>query len=229
MAASRQLTIIFSNSGSAINEGLSCTLARSIRLPATLQIAHARYGFARCQRTRRDSGLEFRRTEPQLNSRRLRQWKTLLLATFTLLFLAEADLVIRQERTQIFAATAQKAGSKLIDFAEARGQLLQRKPNESFEQYEQRISTENADTQSLYSKLYSLEVARLRDGLARRGLKTPEIDEFYQRPGSVIAMREIGRALFDMGTELRSEHFSTVVKGWLRRLIHLALFSRFQV
>ena len=126
---------------------------------------------------------------------------------------------MQQKRTQIFAATAQKTGAALIDFAQTRAELLQRKPSEAFEQYEQRISTENADTQTMYLKLYSVEVASLRDGFARRGLKTPELDEFYQRPGSAIAIREIGRALFGMGTELRSEHFSTVVKGWWRRMI----------
>lgn len=130
--------------------------------------------------------------------------------------------MIRQERTQVLAATAQKTGSALIDFAQARAQLSRRKTDESFEQYEMRISKENTDTQSMYSKQYSREVANLRDGFARRGLKTPELDEFYRRPGSTIAMSEIGRTLFEMGAELRSEHFSTVVKGWLRRLIHLA-------
>jgi hypothetical protein len=166
-----------------------------------------------------------KKRELQLKPRRLPQWKTLLIATFILLFLAEVDLVIQQERTKIFAATAQKAGSALIDFAQSRSQLLQRKTNESFPQYEQRIAAENADTQSMYSKLYSLEVARLRDGFARRGLKRPELDEFYQRPGSAIAILEIGRTLFDMGAELRSEHFSAVVKGWWRRLVHLTLLS----
>lgn len=162
---------------------------------------------------------EKKKRESQLNPRRLAHWKTFLIAVFTLLFLAEADLVMRQERTQVFAARAQKAGSALIDFAQTRAQLSRRNPNEPFAQYEQRISRENADTQSLYSKLYSLEVARLRDGFARRGLTTPELDEFYQRPGSAIAVREVGRELFDMGAELGSERFSTVVKGWWR-LIH---------
>jgi hypothetical protein len=142
------------------------------------------------------------------------------MATFILLFLIEVDLVIEQEKTQILAGTAQKAGSALIDFAETRAQLLQRKNNESFAQYEQRIASENADTQSLYAKLHSREVARLRDGFARRGLKTAELDEFYQRPGTAIAIREIGRTLFDMGAALRSEGVSVVVKGWCRRLIH---------
>jgi hypothetical protein len=134
-----------------------------------------------------------------------------------LLFFAEVSLVIWQERNQILASNAQKAGSTLMDFAQTRAQLLQRKDNESFAEYEQRISAVNADTQSLYSRLYSLEVARLRDGFARRGLKAPELDEFYQRPASAIAIREIGRALFNMGAELRSEHFSAVIKGWWRR------------
>jgi hypothetical protein len=155
-----------------------------------------------------------------LNPRRLRQWKTLLIATFILLFFVEVSLVTEQQRTQIFAATAQKAGSALMDFAETRAQLLQRKNNESFAQYEQRIATENADTQSLYAQLHFREVARLRDGFARRGLKTPELDEFYQRPGSAIAIHEIGRTLFDMGAGLRSESVLVVVKGWGRRLIH---------
>ena len=155
-----------------------------------------------------------------MSPERLRLWKTLLIATFILLFLVEVGLVIEQQRTQIFAATALKAGSALIEFAEARARLLQRKNNESFAQYEQRIATENADTQFLYAQLHSREVARLRDGFARRGLKTPELDEFYQRPGSAIAIHEIGRTLFDMGAGLRSEGGSAVIKGWWRRLIH---------
>lgn len=127
--------------------------------------------------------------------------------------------MIEQERAQIFAATAQETGSVLIDFAETHAQLLARKTNESFAQYEQRIPTENADTQSLYSKLYSLKVGRLRDGFARRGLKRSELEEFYQRPGSVIAIYEIGRTLFDMGSELRS------AGKWWRRPIHLTYMS----
>jgi hypothetical protein len=182
------------------------------------------YCLASCERKRLVSGQKFLRGEPQLRPRRLRQSKTVLIATFTVLFLAEADLVLQQERTQIFASNAQKTGSALMDFAQTRAQLLQRKDNESFAQFEQRISTVNADTQSLYSKLYSLEVVRLRDGFASRGLRTPELDEFYQRPGSTVAIREIGRALLDMGAELRSEYFSTVIKGWWRRA-HPALAS----
>jgi hypothetical protein len=155
----------------------------------------------------------------------LAQRKNLFIVAFILLFLAEATLVIRQERTQIFAADAQKAGSALMDFAQTRAQLLQRKDNESFAQYEQRMQTENADTLLLYSKLYSQDVARLRDGFARRGLRAPELDEFFQKPGSAVAIREIGRALFDLGGELRSEHLSAVIKGWWRRAHHPAPLS----
>ena len=158
-----------------------------------------------------------------MSPRRLPQWGTLLIASFAVLFLAEVGLVIRQEKTQIFAVSAQKVDSALIDFAQTRAQLLQRNPDESFEQYERRISTENSDTQSLYSKLYEVRVARLRDGFAHRGLKTSELDEFYQRPGSAVAIREIGKMLFDMGAALRSEGVSAEVKGW-RRLI-LSVFG----
>ena len=140
---------------------------------------------------------------------------------FTLLFVAEVGAVIRQERNQVFAATAQRVGSALVDFAVERAHLLKRETNESFEQYQKRISIENAETQALYSKQYSVEVARLRDGFARRGLETPEMNEFYRRPGSAIAIREIGRTLFDMGVELGSENVSFVVKSWVRRLIRI--------
>jgi hypothetical protein len=155
----------------------------------------------------------------KLNPSQLHRWKTLLAATLILLFLAEVGLVVEQERTQMFAATAQKAGSSLIDFAETRAELLRRERNESFAQYEQRISAENADTQSLYSNLYSLKVARLRDEFARLGLKRQALDEFYQRPGSTIAIREVGRTLFDMGAELRLEGVPVVMKGLWRRLV----------
>ena len=152
------------------------------------------------------------------------QRKYLFIAAFILLFSAEAGLVIQQERTQIFATDAQKAGSALMDFAQTRAQLLKRKDNESFGKYEERISTVNADTLLLYSKLYAEDVARLRDGFARRGLKRPELDEFFRRPGSAIAILEVGRALFDLGADLRSEHLSAVIKGWWRRA-HPALLT----
>lgn len=129
--------------------------------------------------------------------------------------------MIRQERTQIFATTAQKVGSALIDFAQTRSQLLLRNPDESFEQYERRISTENFDTQSLYSKLYAVQVARLRYGFARRGLKTSELDEFYQRPGSDIAILEVGKTLFDNGAALRSKGVPAEVKGWRRSILSI--------
>jgi hypothetical protein len=143
-----------------------------------------------------------------------------LIALFALLFLAEVGLVIQQQRTQVFAAAAQKTGSALIDFSQKRAQLLRRDSNESFDQYERRISSENAETESLYSKLYEAEVARLREGFARRGVKTPEADVFYQKPGSAIAIREIGTALLNGGTELSSKGVAFAIKGWVRRLAH---------
>jgi hypothetical protein len=149
-----------------------------------------------------------------------RQSKILLEAIFVLLFFVVADLVVQQERNQLFAATAQKTGSALLDLAQTRAQLSQRETNESFGQYEQRIALENAETQSSYLKLYSREVARLREGFASRGMDSPELDEFYQDPGSAIAIREIGRTLFEMGAALRSKGPSDIVKGWRRALVH---------
>ena len=163
-----------------------------------------------------------------MNRSRLRQLKTLLIGTFILLFLLQLDLIVEQERNQIFAATAQKTGSALIDFAETRAHLLQRKDNESFPAYEQRIAAENGNTLSLYATLHSREVTRLRDGFARRGLKRLELDGFYQSPNSAIAVREIGRSLFEMGIELRAQGVLVLAKHRLRQLTHLGAF-RFEV
>ena len=153
-----------------------------------------------------------------MNYRRRPKWKTILVVTFILLFVVEVGLVIEQERTQIFAAKAQETGSALVDFAETRAQLLGRKTDESFAQYAQRISTENADTQSLYLKLYAVKVARLRDGFARRGINSSQLDEFYKTPVSTIAIREIGGTLFDMGSELRTAGIPGTVKKWWRAI-----------
>lgn len=160
-----------------------------------------------------------------MNARRLRQWKLFLVATFAALVLLEMSFIIRQQRTQILAAAAQKTGLAMIDFAQTRARLLQRKPKEGFEQYEQRISAETNETQSRYAQLYSGEVARLRDSFARRGFHQPALDEFYKNPGSAIAIYATGRALFGMGMELRSEHFSAVLKGWLRRIFRPTTLS----
>ena len=153
-----------------------------------------------------------------MHYRRRPKWKTVLVASFVLLFVAEVGLVIQQESAQIFAAKAQETGSALVDFAETRAQLLGRKTDESFAQYAQRISTENADTQSLYLKLYAVKVARLRDGFARRGINSSQLDEFYKTPVSTIAIREIGGTLFDMGSELRTAGIPGTVKKWWRAM-----------
>lgn len=144
-----------------------------------------------------------------------------MVVAFGLLLLLEVDFIVWQERGESFAGRAQRAGSALIDFAQERSQSLQRKPGEPFDRYERRISTESANTQSLYSKLYSLEVTRLRNGFARRGLRTSDLDEFYKEPGSAIAIREIGTTLFDMGVELRSERLSATLKAWLKQLVRV--------
>lgn len=152
-----------------------------------------------------------------MNSRRIRQWKILVVVSFALLFFALVDLVMWQQRGEILADSAQKTGSALVDFAEQRTELSFRGQNESFEHYQQRLSAENAETQSLYAKRYSLEVKRLRRDFARRGLTAPVLDEFYQRPGSTIAVREIGSTLFDMGVWPRVQKLSAQIKEWLRQ------------
>ncbi|HEV3482155.1 MAG TPA: hypothetical protein VGR97_07485 [Candidatus Acidoferrales bacterium] len=151
-----------------------------------------------------------------MNSRRIRQWKILVVVSFALLFFALVDLVMWEQRGEILADSAQKTGSALVDFAEQRAELSFRGQSESFEHYQQRLSAENAETQSLYAKRYSLEVKRLRRDLARRGLTAPVLDEFYQRPGSTIAVREIGSTLFDMGVWLSVPKRSAQIKEWLR-------------
>ena len=120
--------------------------------------------------------------EPQLDNRRLRRWKALLVVGCAFLFLAEATMVICRERMQIVAIKALKTAAELIDFARDRGRLTQRRPDESFDQYEQRISNVNVETQSLYSKTYGSQVSDLRSEPARRGLRDAELDELYQRP-----------------------------------------------
>ena len=157
-----------------------------------------------------------------MNPRRIHQCKILLLVAFGLLLLALLGLVVWQQRREILADRAQKAGSALLDFAEERAQLSQRQTNESFEEYEQRISAESAETQSLYTKRYLPEVTQLRKEFARRGVKREVVDEFYQSPGSVIAIREIGNTLFDMGVDLRAQRLSVKIKQWIR---HPFLFS----
>lgn len=134
---------------------------------------------------------------------------------FIAAFLALIGLIAEQQRSQQFAVQTQKEGAALIDMAEVRGQQLQRKPDERFSTYEQRILLENEDVQAEYARLHADKVARLRDGLARRGFKKTELDEFYQRPGSAVAIGELGRALSDMSVELRSQG---IIQAWSRRL-----------
>lgn len=151
-----------------------------------------------------------------MNSDRIHGWKIVVVVLFALLFFALVDLVIWQQRGVILGDSAQKMGSALVDFAEQRTELSMRRQNESFEHYQQRLSAENAETLSIYAERYSPEVKRLRGDFARRGLTAPVLDEFYQRPGSTVAIREIGTTLFDMGAWPRFQTLPRQIKAWLR-------------
>lgn len=171
----------------------------------------------------RRSGLYFQRKseypEAELNSRQFRRAKILLSAILAILFLFEVDFVVWQARGALFAARVMREGSALIDFAHERGLESQRKTGESFDQYERRMAAENRQTALLYSKLYSANVRQLRNGLARRNAVNSELDEFYRKPQSVVAVHEIGQTLFDLGIRLRSERLAPAVKVWIRHLI----------
>lgn len=132
------------------------------------------------------------------------RWKAFVIASFAILFLAEAVLLIRQEQSQIVGAKTQGLGAELIDFAQARAERMQRMEHESIGPYEQRVSSENAATESLYSEKYYKEVADLQQALAHRGLKDPELDDLGRRPGSALGVRDVGKRLFEMGAALRS-------------------------
>ena len=145
------------------------------------------------------------RRELKLNLQVLGRWKIVLTVGFLLLFGAELRLLIRSERTQMLARTAQKTAARLIDFAQARSELMQRNPNESLDQYENRISAENSETQSEYLKQFYGQVAQLRDEFVRRGVEDQELDEFYQKPVYPIGIREVGERLSVLAASLRSK------------------------
>jgi hypothetical protein len=152
-----------------------------------------------------------------MESRRVSQVKTLLFTGFAVLFLSLVALVVEQQKSQTLANAAQKEGSALMDLAQSRGQQLQRKSTESFAEYEKRVSAETEETQTLYAKLHAAEVARLRARLAHLGFHKAELDEFYNRPDSAVAIGEIGRILSDLSDELRSQGAWQIVKSRLKR------------
>jgi hypothetical protein len=125
----------------------------------------------------------------------LGRWKILIAVVFLFLLGAELHLLIRSEKTQMLARRAQGTAAQLVDFAQARAQLMQRRPNESFDQYSQRVSAENSETQSLYLKQFYGQVAQLREEFAQRGVKDQELDQFYREPNVPIGIREVGERL----------------------------------
>lgn len=125
----------------------------------------------------------------------LRRWKLLVAVLFLLLLGAEVHVLIRSEKTQMLARRAQGTAAQLVDFAQARAQLTERRPDESFDQYSRRVSAENAETQSLYSKQFYGQVAQLREEFAQRGVRDQELDQFYREPNVPIGIREVGERL----------------------------------
>ena len=129
-------------------------------------------------------------------------WKTIFaLALISVVFFGSSQLT-RYKSNRMLGAEALKLSSELIHFSNSRAQRTQRKPNESFTQYRNRIIAEDAETQSLYAKLYYRKVANLRDEFARRGLTDKDLDEFYERPSHPLGIREVGERLLYMGETL---------------------------
>jgi hypothetical protein len=123
------------------------------------------------------------------------RWKIIFAVMFLFLFTAELSLLVRQERTQLLASSAQKTAGELTDFAQAHAARMQRDENESIDHCVKKISAENLETQSLYGKLFYGRVSQLRDAFARRGVQDQELDEFYARPVYPIGILEVGSRL----------------------------------
>ena len=131
-------------------------------------------------------------------------WKRILALALISVVLFASSRLTRYESNRMLAAEAQRLCSKLIAFSNSRGQLMQRKSNESFEEYRNRIIAEDAETQALYATLYCGKVASMRGEFARRGLTDKGLDEFYERPTHPLGILEVGERLSYMGERLRS-------------------------
>lgn len=129
-------------------------------------------------------------------------WNTILALALISVVLFGSGQLTRYKSNRMLGAEALKFSSEVIHFSNSRAQLAQRKSNESFAQYRNRIIAEGAETQSLYAKLYYRKVASMRDEFARRGLTDKDLDEFYERPTHPLGIREVGERLSYMGERL---------------------------
>jgi hypothetical protein len=142
--------------------------------------------------------------ETELKARESLGWQAILaLALIPIVFFGSSRLT-RYASKRVLAGETQRLSSELVDFSNSRAQRTQRNPDETFEQYRNRIVAEDRETRSLYAELYYRKIATLRDEYARRGLTDMALDEFYHKPVHPLGIREVAERLTDMRERLES-------------------------
>ena len=99
-------------------------------------------------------------------------------------------------------AQALSLSSDIVAFAEERNRLtpVEGKPN--WDEYTRTLGRLTDETLALYMQRYALQVVKARREFARRGLSDDQLEKFYDRPRTPLAIRTVGERLEALARQL---------------------------
>ncbi len=103
----------------------------------------------------------------------------------------------RQLRTQVVSLS-----SDIVAFAEERNRLMPVEGKPNWDEYTRTLGRLTDETLSLYTQRYALRVAKARREFARRGLTDDQLDKFYDRPKTPLAIRMVSERLEALARQL---------------------------
>jgi hypothetical protein len=100
-------------------------------------------------------------------------------------------------------AQALSLSTDIMAFADQRDREMPREGKPNWDEYTRRASRFFDENLNLYVERYAARVASAREELQRRGLSDEELDKYYQRPKTQIAMRTVASRLTFLANQLR--------------------------
>ncbi len=129
-------------------------------------------------------------------------WKAVGIVGGAVVLLLAAFLLTRYLSSRQLGAQALSLSSDLTAFADERNRLMPIEGKPNWDEYTRTLGRHTDETLSLYMQRYALRVARARREFARRGLTDDQLDRFYDRPKTPLAIRTVGERLEALARQL---------------------------
>ncbi len=129
-------------------------------------------------------------------------WKAVGIVGGAVVVLLALSLLAGYLSNRQLRAQALTLSSDIVAFAEERNRLMPVEGKPNWDEYTRTLGRLADDSLTLYMQRYALRVAKARREFARRGLTDDQLDRFYDRPKTPLAIRSVGESLEALAKQL---------------------------